>query len=160
MFTTPSVLAPVAREAIAEALNGALVDLLDLHSHAKVAHWNLWGPHFAPLHQLFEQVATGIASHADDLAERAVTLGGRAVGTARQVAARTRLPEYEVAAVRDLDHARLLASRLESALVGLRRTRTVAEEHGDDETVDLLIGIGGALEEHGWMLRATLYEAD
>ncbi len=72
------------------------------------------GPHFAALHPLFESFATSLATHNDDIAERAVTLGALAHGTARHVAKASRLPEYPQEITRDLEHAALLADRIET----------------------------------------------
>src|ERR1051325_6750265 len=109
MFSSPSPLSEKARTLIAEALNARLTDGLDLHSQIKVAHWNIKGPHFASLHPLFETFAVSLANHNDSLAERAVTLGGRALGTVRHVAKSSRLPEYPQETTRDLEHVKLLA---------------------------------------------------
>lgn len=87
-----------------------------------------------------------------------MTLGGRAYGTARHVAATSRVPEYPQETTRDLEHVRLLADRIDVYLAGLREGRAVAEESGDTDTVDLLTAIVTEFEKHGWFLRATLGE--
>ena len=156
MYTSPSRLSEEARSAVAQALNARLADGLDLHGQIKVAHWNIKGPQFAALHPLFETFAVSLAGHNDSIAERAVTLGARAYGTARHVAARSRLPDYPQDTTRDLEHVRLLAERIELYLDGVREGRGVAEKHGDTDTVDLLTGIVTEFEKHAWFLRASL----
>ncbi len=156
MYKTPSNLPEAARFEIARVLNARLADGLDLHSHLKVAHWNVRGPQFPALHPLFEQFATQLALHNDAMAERAVTLGALAVGTARQVAAGSRLPEYPTATTRDLEHVAALAERIELYLSGIREARALAADKRDDETVDLLTGIVTEFEKNAWFLRATL----
>ncbi len=156
MYRTPSPLSEAAREALDQTLNARLADGLDLHSHIKVAHWNVRGPQFPSLHPLFESMATGLAAHNDAIAERAVTLGGRARGTLRHVAGASRLAEYPVDTTRDLEHVRLLAERIEVYLEGLRESRAEAEKAGDPDTVDLLTGAILEFEKHDWFLRATL----
>lgn len=156
MYTSPSRLPEEARGAITEALNARLADGLDLHSQIKVAHWNIKGAQFAALHPLFETFAISLAAHNDSIAERAVTLGGRAHGTSRHVAARSRLPDYPQDTTRDLEHVRLLAERIELYLEGVRAAREVAEKHDDADTVDLLTGIVTEFEKHAWFLRASL----
>ncbi|ACG72565.1 Ferritin Dps family protein [Anaeromyxobacter sp. K] len=158
LFRSPSALAEPDRRRVADALVATLADGIDLQTQAKVAHWNVKGPGFAPLHALFEELATALARHSDDVAERAVTLGGRAAGTAREVAATSRVPELPAGAVRDLELVGLLADRVEAYLGGLRAAQALAEEHGDPETVDLLTGVIAGVEKHGWFLRATLGE--
>ena len=96
MFKSPSQLPEDARVKIAESLNARLCDGLDLHSQIKVAHWNVKGPQFAALHPLFETFAVALANFNDAIAERAVTLGAKAFGTARHVAkASSRFRNFE-----------------------------------------------------------------
>ena len=156
MYRSPSSLPEPSRVEIAKSLNERLADGLDLHSQIKVAHWNIKGPHFASLHPLFETFAVSLANHNDAVAERAVTLGARAYGTARHVAKTSRIPEYDQEASRDMDHVRLLADRIETYLGDLRETRSLGEKKGDVDTVDLLTGIITEFEKHAWFLRASL----
>src|SRR2546430_12633482 len=58
-----------------ELLNQHLADVLDLDFQAKQAHWNVKGPHFIGLHELFDKVAEELEEFTDDIAERAVKLG-------------------------------------------------------------------------------------
>src|SRR5688572_17804336 len=129
MYRSPSHLKEDARVKIAETLNARLADGLDLHSQIKVAHWNIKGPQFAALHPLFETFAVGLAAHNDTLAERAVTLGGRAYGTARHVGRSSRLPDYPQDTTRDLEHVKLLAERFDIYLEGVRESRALSDKH-------------------------------
>ena len=156
MYKSPSPLSKEAREQLSETLNARLTDGLDLHSQIKVAHWNIKGPHFASLHPLFETFAVSLANHNDSIAERAVTLGGRALGTARHVAKSSRLPEYPQETTRDLDHVKLLAERIEAYLTGARESRAISEKLADLDTSDLLTGIIVEFEKHAWFLRASM----
>ncbi len=156
MFKSPSQLPESARATLSETLNARLTDGLDLHSQIKVAHWNIKGPGFAALHPLFETFAVGLAAFNDEIAERAVTLGGRAGGTVRQVAKNSRIPEYPADASRDVDHVRHLADRFEAFLAGVRESRGVAEKLGDTDTVDLFTRVVSDFEKHSWFLRASL----
>src|SRR5262245_35138263 len=156
MYKSPSPLPAEVRADIAETLNARLADGLDLHSQIKVAHWNIKGPQFAALHPLFETFAVSLANHNDAVAERAVTLGAKAFGTARHVAKTSRLPEYRQEATRDLEHVGLLAERVEKYLEGVRESRAATERLGDTDTVDLLTGIITEFEKHAWFLRASL----
>lgn len=158
MHASPSPLSEKNRITVAAALNAVLADGLDLHSQLKVAHWNIRGPQFAALHPLFETFAVGLAAQTDAVAERAVTLGARAYGTARHVARTSRLPDYPQETTRDMDHVRLLAERVETFLQGVRTARRAGEEAQDTDTVDLLTGIITEFEKHAWFLRATLGE--
>jgi starvation-inducible DNA-binding protein len=156
MHRSPSHLPEEARVKLADALNASLADGLDLHSQIKVAHWNIKGPQFASLHPLFETFAIALAAHNDAVAERAVTLGGKAYGTVRHVGKASRLADYPQETTRDLEHAKLLADRIEKYLEGARETRSRGEKLGDTDTVDLLTGIISEFEKHAWFLRASL----
>ena len=156
MFKTPSRLTEDARFKIADALNASLADGLDLHGQIKVAHWNIKGPQFPSLHPLFETFAIALANFNDAIAERAVTLGGKAYGTSRHVAKRSRIADYPQEAVRDLDHVELLADRIDTYLDGFRASRHVAEKLADTDTVDMLTGVVSEFEKNAWFLRASL----
>lgn len=156
MYRSPNPLPEEARARIADALNARLADGLDLHSQIKVAHWNVKGPQFAALHPLFETFAVSLANHNDALAERAVTLGGRAFGTARHVAKHSALPDYPQETTRDLEHVGLLGERIDAYLRGLRELRAVAEKAGDTDTVDLSTAVIAEFEKYGWFLKASL----
>ena len=75
-----------ARESSVALLNQALADLGDLYSQTKQAHWNVRGKNFYPHHLLFDAVAETAEAHWDDVAERAIQLGGYARGTSRMTA--------------------------------------------------------------------------
>lgn len=156
MHRSPSPLPEQSRSALSATLNERLADGLDLHSQLKVAHWNIKGPQFAALHPLFETFAVSLAAHNDSVAERAVTLGGKAYGTSRHVAKASRLQDYPQETTRDLEHVRLLADRIEAYLAGLRESRALAEKHADLDTADLFTGIITEFEKHAWFLRASL----
>jgi starvation-inducible DNA-binding protein len=156
MYKSPSHLSESARASVARSLNELLANGLDLHSQIKVAHWNIKGPGFAALHPLFETFAVGLAAHNDSVAERAVTLGAKAYGTARHVAAHSKITEYPQETTRDLEHVKLLAERIEQYLVQSRATRAVAEGQSDTDTVDLLTAVISEFEKHAWFLRASL----
>lgn len=156
MKSSPSPLPAEARKKICGALLPVLTDGMDLFSQIKVAHWNIKGPQFAALHPLFDQFATDLQTQNDVLAERILTLGSLAVGTARHVAKHSRLPDYPQDVTRDLEHVKLLAERIGSYLDGVRSARTTALEHQDDDTVDVLTGIVTMFEKHAWFLHATL----
>lgn len=155
-MNSPSHLPEEVRAAISQALLPVLVDGIDLHSQIKVAHWNIKGPQFAALHPLFDQFATDLQLRNDELAERILTLGTLAVGTTRHVANHSRLPDYPQDVTRDLEHVALLAERMGIFLDGAKAARKVADEHGDDETVDTLTATITMFEKHAWFLHASL----
>lgn len=156
LYPSATPLSIDARARLLPALLASLADGIDLATQLKLAHWNVKGPHFAALHPLFESLAGETAARNDELAERGVALGGLAIGSARQVAAATRLDELEP----DLTDERALLERLLAALSrhaeGLREARALAEQVGDGDTEDLLTAQITAVEKNAWFLSASL----
>src|SRR3546814_4335710 len=68
-----------------ELLNRHLAAAIDLRGQVKQAHWNVRGPSFIAVHELFDS---------DTLAERAAALGGTAQGTVHIAAEHSFLPPY------------------------------------------------------------------
>jgi starvation-inducible DNA-binding protein len=68
-----------------ELLNCNLASAIDLERQAKQAHWNVKGPNFIALHELFDKVADAAEEFIDLLAERVTTLGGTAEGRIQAV---------------------------------------------------------------------------
>jgi starvation-inducible DNA-binding protein len=62
-------------------LNARVADAIDLKLAVNQARWNIRGPGFIALHELFDQIATRVDDHADVMAERLIQLGGHAAGT-------------------------------------------------------------------------------
>ena len=75
-FHTKNDIGEDARARIVELLNARLADSIDLATQLKVAHWNIKGPAFIALHELFDQIHAAAGEYVDLLAERAVQLGG------------------------------------------------------------------------------------
>ncbi len=92
--TTKNDLPKKTRKAVIGLLNENLADAIHLSLQAKQAHWNVRGPAFFPLHELFDKLYDEAGDWADLLAERAVQLGGIAEGTLAQIAKQTKLQAY------------------------------------------------------------------
>lgn len=145
-----------AREQLTEILNQTLADTLDLKTQAKQAHWNVKGMNFIALHEMFDGFATTLEGFIDMVAERVTALGGTAVGTARVVASRSNLPEYDLAAVSGEAHVRALAERYGSYAALVRAASVRAGELGDDDTADLYTEISRQIDKDLWFLEAHL----
>jgi len=81
MYETRIDLGRQARLSLARLLNQRLADMIDLFNQTKHAHWNVKGPEFMQLHELFDVVAERVEEGCDLLAEHVVTLGVAAEGT-------------------------------------------------------------------------------
>ena len=113
MFKTKNDLSEATRVKAVELLNARLADATDLQTQIKQAHWNVKGPSFIALGELFDKINEEVEDYVDDIAERVVQLGGVAEGTARMVAKRSALAEYPANAVDGRSHveAHLQAER-------------------------------------------------
>ncbi len=154
LFKTSIDLSEPTRLQMTELLNSSLANMADLQTHAKHAHWNVKGPQFLQLHELFEQIASRLAQQADDVAERITALGGVAHGTTRQVSAASTLPQYDLEAVTGEEHVRALAKRLALVAGRIRASVAVANQLGDDATGDLLTEIVRQADKDLWFLEA------
>ena len=134
MHPTRNGLAENARTSMVALLNARLADALDMAAIAKQAHWNVKGPHFQPLHDLFDAVTDAVRVHADDIAERAVALGGTAAGRTQDVASASKLAPYPADAVKGGEHVAAVADRLAETTNAMRRAINEAEEAGDAVT--------------------------
>src|SRR5687767_15261517 len=112
LWPTRNDLPEKVRAGAVALLNQQLVDALDLAFQCKYAHWNVKGPNFIALHELFDKVNADVEEYVDLIAERVVQLGGNAEGTARMIVKRSHLPEYDARAVSGHDHVQALSSAL------------------------------------------------
>ena len=144
------------RTALVKLLNDRLADLIDLQLQAKQAHWNVKGPNFIALHELFDGVSGEILPYIDDTAERIVTLGGTADGTLGGVAKRTKLAPYPLAAVAGKEHVEALSSALAAAAKLVRAAIDQSTELGDADTADLFTGVSRGLDKQLWFVEAHL----
>src|SRR5271166_680491 len=131
VFKTKNDLSEATRKKAVELLNARLADCKDLQTQTKQAHWNVKGPSFIALHELFDKINEDVEEYVDEIAERAVQLGGVAEGTARMVAKRSTLPEYPAHASDGHSHAEALSSALSAFGKGARKAIEEANELGD-----------------------------
>jgi starvation-inducible DNA-binding protein len=143
-----------ARDRLVELLNARLADTFDLYSQVKQAHWNVKGKEFIQLHLLYDQVADAIFPYVDEIAERATTLGGLALGTARLAAAASTLEEYPLDAVADMDTVAVVADRLGAYAALVREAIDTAAEAGDQATADLFTEIAREVDKYLWFVEA------
>ncbi len=159
MHPTKHDLSEPARGAAAELLNVNLADAIDLAMQAKQAHWNVKGPEFYALHKLFDDVAEGIQSGVDDLAERIAQLGGVAEGTIGAVKGRSRLPAYPLTLTDGRDHLHALRDSLASFARTVRASIDAATEVRDADTADLFTEVSRAVDKYLWLVEAHLQAA-
>jgi starvation-inducible DNA-binding protein len=156
MFKTKNDLSETIRGKAVELLNARLADCIDLETQTKQAHWNVKGPHFIALHELFDKINEDVEDYVDLIAERAVQLGGVAEGTARMVAKRSSLPEYPANAVDGHSHVQALSSALATFGKAARQAINQANELGDLDTADIFTEVSRGIDKWLWFVEAHL----
>jgi starvation-inducible DNA-binding protein len=156
LFPTKNEIPVPVRAHLIELLNKRLADCIDLQTQTKMAHWNVKGPSFIALHELFDKINASVAEYVDLIAERAVQLGGVAEGTARIVARRSELAEYPKDIVADRLHVEALAGAL--GAFGTRARLAIDEAAGlnDAGTADLFTEISRGIDKSLWFVEAHL----
>lgn len=143
------------RARIADGLSHLVADTATLYFKTHGYHWNVTGPLFSSLHNLFEEQYRELYGSIDVIAERIRALGHRAPGSYRELAKLTSVPEADgtpdaTAMVEDL------ALGHEQVARTAREVLTVADQANDQPTVDLLSSRLAAHEKAAWMLRSIL----
>ncbi|WP_097274630.1 Dps family protein [Streptomyces sp. TLI_55] len=153
MYVVKSPLSDADLKTVAEALQGALVDLVDLALVAKQIHWNVVGPRFRSVHLQLDEVVDIARTHSDTVAERASALGVPPDGRAATVAAGSGIGAVSEGWIKDADAVGTLVDAL-GAVIGRMRERVAATGDADPVSQDLFIGITADLEKHHWMFQA------
>ncbi|MEU9893698.1 DNA starvation/stationary phase protection protein [Streptomyces phaeochromogenes] len=153
MYVVKSPLTDADLKTVSEALQGALVDLVDLSLVAKQIHWNVVGPRFRSVHLQLDEVVDTARLHSDTVAERASTLGVSPDGRAATVATSSGIGVTPDGWVKDTDAVGALVDAL-AAVIERMRERVGATGEADPVSQDIFIGITADLEKHHWMFQA------
>src|SRR2546430_17642858 len=156
MYVTKNDLPEQTRAKLVDLLNARLADAIDLQTQMKQAHWNVKGPNFIALHELFDKINEDVEEYVDEIAERAVQLGGVAEGTARIVAKRSALSEYPANVVDGHSHVEALSSALAAFGTAARKGIDQANELGDLDTADLFTEVSRGIDKWLWFVEAQL----
>jgi starvation-inducible DNA-binding protein len=153
MYAVKSTLPDTTLKIVGEALQGALVDLIDLSLVAKQTHWNIIGPRFRSVHLQLDDVVATARSHSDTVAERSAALGISPDGRASTVAAGSGIGPAPEGWQQDGDAVRAMVDALSAVIVRMReRLSSVGEV--DAVSQDVLIQLAKDLEKHHWMFQA------
>ena len=156
MFKTKNDLPETTRVKAIELLNARLADCIDLQTQTKQAHWNVKGPNFIALHELFDKVNEDVEDYVDDIAERAVQLGGVAEGTASMAAKRSSLAGYPATTVDGRSHVEALSSALAAFGAAARKAIDQCDKLGDPDTADLFTEVSRGIDKWLWFVEAHL----
>lgn len=154
VYQTENDLSQKRRMEINALLNQRLADAVDLQMQMKQAHWNVKGPHFIGLHELFDQIDEAVESYVDLIAERIVQLGGIAEGTVRVAAKKSRLEEYPLTIARGMAHVEAVARALSTFGREARQTIDQSDELGDADTADIFTEVSRGIDKWLWFVEA------
>lgn len=156
MYPTKNSLPEKVRVQMSGMLQSHLSNSLDLTTQAKQAHWNVKGPDFISLHELFDELAEDSEKYSDLIAERIAQLGGVAEGTLRAAAKRTQLPDYPLNISAGHDHVNALAHTLATYGEHVRNAISNANEFKDPDTADIMTQISRDVDKYLWFVEAHL----
>lgn len=160
MIKTHHDLPKETREEMVQLLNQQLADTFDLFSQTKQAHWNVKGPEFYQLHELYDELAEQLLGYADMIAERATALGGVATGTVRMAAQASRLPEFSDGPVGSRESVQMLVERYAGLAQSTREGIETSTDADDLDTADLLTEVSRGLDKALWFLEAHIQQGE
>jgi starvation-inducible DNA-binding protein len=145
------------RRGVVEILSTVLADEYVLYTKTRNYHWNVVGMQFNDFHKFFEAQYEALDEVIDEVAERARSLGGRALGTLAEFSERTRLNEEPKKTPDAKQMVGNLLADHESLIRELRAdVQTTMDKFGDAGTSDFLTGLMEKHEKMAWMLRSFL----
>ena len=144
------------RSAICDGLSRLLADTYTLYLTTHNFHWNVTGPMFNTLHEMFMVQYTELWSSVDLIAERIRSLGHKAPGSYAQFGALTSISDAPAEPPKALEMIAILVSGHEAVARTARAVFPAAEKAGDEPTADLLTQRLTVHEQTAWMLRSLL----
>jgi starvation-inducible DNA-binding protein len=154
MHPTKNDLSPKVRKKVIDTLADRLADATDVMLQTKQAHWNVKGPSFIALHELFDKINGAAQEWVDLIAERIVQLGGTAEGTLQAAVKRTSMKPYALTIVSGKDHVEALSSALASFGKKVRAAIDKTGKAGDADTADLFTEVSRDVDKYLWFVEA------
>ncbi|MCY7372063.1 MAG: DNA starvation/stationary phase protection protein, partial [Polaromonas sp.] len=146
------------RKAIADGLSRLLADTYTLYLTTHNFHWNVTGPMFNTLHQMFMLQYTELWAAVDPVAERIRSLGHPAPGSYAQFGKLASVPDAPASPPKALEMVRILVQGHEAVARTARSLFPLADAARDEPTADLLTQRLTVHEQAAWMLRSLLEE--
>ncbi|MDO4613842.1 MAG: DNA starvation/stationary phase protection protein [Actinomycetaceae bacterium] len=143
----------MAEAVVEQALQQAVVDLVELSLRGKQMHWNIQGENFRSLHLFLDEIIDQVREDGDEAAERLITIGTAPDGRAETIAKTTSLEPVESGILSTDKVYQQMEADLMAVSAKIQSTLDDVDD-ADPLTGDLLIGICRNLEKNAWMLRA------
>jgi starvation-inducible DNA-binding protein len=156
LYATKNDLPEATRTKVIALCNARLADSVDLQTQVKQAHWNVKGPEFIALHELFDKINEDVEEYVDLTAERVVQLGGTAEGTARLAIKASKLSEYPAGLASGKEHVDALSSAIAAYGKLVRAAIDESDKLGDKDTADIFTEISRGTDKWLWFLEAHL----
>jgi starvation-inducible DNA-binding protein len=154
MHPTRNTLSENIRTQSVDLLNKHLAAAIDLHAQVKLAHWNVRGPAFIAIHELFDKVSEEVEIYSDLIAERAGGLGGTAYGSVQVVAERSFLIPYPLGIADEQQHIFAISGTLAAFGQSARDAIDQATAFGDADTADLFTEISRGIDHQLWFVES------
>ncbi len=156
MQKTHNTLPEEIRVQSVELLNKHLAAAIDLHAQMKQAHWNVRGPGFIAIHELFDRVSVEVENYSDLLAERAAGLGGTANGTIQVAIKHSFLIPYPLGIADELQHLFAVSGALAAFGGSIIEAIAKATEIEDPTTADLFTEISRGIDQQLYFVESHL----
>ncbi len=137
-------------------LNARVADTIDLALATKQAHWNIKGPNFMSVHLMLDTLRGEVDEYVDTMAERAVQLGGTALGTTQTTAKSSTLAPYPTDISSIDDHIRAMVERASHVANTIRGNIDEADDAGDADTADVFTEVSRGLDKWVWFLESHI----
>ena len=144
------------RAAIAAGVSRLLADTYTLYLTTHNFHWNVTGPMFNSLHDMFMTQYTELWNAVDPIAERIRALGHVAPGSYTEFSKLSSLPDAPTEPPKAMKMVRILMEGHEAVARTARSLLPVVEAASDEPTADLLVQRLAVHEQTAWMLRSLL----
>lgn len=141
---------------IIDLLNQQLATYIDLKLQLKQAHWNVKGPNFIGLHELFDDAAGQVDGYYDTIAERARALGGEACGTIEDVSGSSLLKPYTLGVAPWDRHVAAIMSALDITSNSGRQAIQTCLGADDQATADVFIELVRGIDKLRFLIGSHL----
>lgn len=155
MHQTHNTLSENIRTQSVALLNQHLAAAIDLHGQIKQAHWNVRGPGFIAIHELFDKVAETALNASDLIAERAAGLGGTAEGTVQVATTKSYLVPYDLGVADVAKHVFAVSAALAAFGQAIRDAAAASTAQGDGTTADLYTEISRGIDQQLWFVESN-----
>lgn len=146
------------RAKVAEQLSHLLADTYTLYLTTHNFHWNVTGPMFNSLHQMFMDQYTELWNAVDPIAERIRALGYPAMGSFADYVKASTVADAPTQPPKAKEMIRILVAGHEAVARTARALYPLVDEASDEPTADLLTQRLDIHEKTAWMLRSLLEE--